>query len=188
MEKSRKIVLFPVGQFYAVVGTITMAADPYSLTITDICNDMSSATHGARNHLHRPGKIYLTAAEFYALNDNTRKVCQAMSSVHLALKDIRAAIDFFPERHKGNQFKRREYGERRVVKGPFRFALHAHVISGVADQQEVYRRSEQFLGLTEVAVEELPEPEGLSLPGFLEMICCPLPDYMAVNLANVFHS
>jgi hypothetical protein len=188
MENSRKLVLFPVDQFYAVVGTISMAEDPYSLTITDIFNDKSSATHGARDHLHRPGRIYLSNAEFYALKDNRRKVCCNLDTVHLAMKDVRAVIDFFPDRFKGNPLKRKEYEERKVVAGSVRFSLHAHVLSGVADERDIYRQSEQFIGLTRLRVEEVPVTDRLSLPGFLELIGCQQPDYMAVNLARVFHS
>jgi len=188
MDFARRLVVFPTDQFYAVVGTVVMETDPYLLTITDICNERSSATHGAREHLHRPGKIYLTEAEFYSIEDNTQKVCTSMPSVHLAQKDIRAIIDYYPERYRGNPFKRQEYEERRVVEGGLKFLLHAHVVGGVADQQEIYRRSEQFIGLTRVAIEELPETDGLSLPGFLELIGCGRPDFMAVNLANVLHS
>lgn len=188
MENSRKLVLFPVDQFYAVVGTVTMAEDPYSLSIPDIFNDRSHATHGAREHLHRPGRIYLTGAEFYALHDNTQRVCSRLGSVHLRLNDVRAAIDFFPERYRGNEVKRQEHGERKLLEGSLSFALHGHVLSGVADERDIYRRSEEFIGLSRVRVEEVPETESLSLPGFLELIGCRQPDYMAVNLANVFHS
>jgi len=188
MELARRLVVFPIDQFYAVVGTVVMATDPYRLTITDICNERSSATHGAREHLHRPGKIYLTDVELYSLQDNTQKVCGSLGAVHLSLKDIRAIIDYHPERYQGNAFKRQEYEERRVVEGAVRFVLHEHVVSGVADQKEIYRRSEEFIGLTRVAIEDIPEASGLSLPGFLELVGCRQPDYMAVNLANVYHS
>jgi len=188
MENDRKLILFPVDQFYAVVGTIRMAEDPYGLSIPDIFNDKSHVTHGAREHLHRPGRIYLSNAEFYALKENRRKVCCALDTVHLAMKDVRAAIDFFPDRYKGNPLKRKEYEERKVVEGNLRFSLHAHVLSGVADEGDIYRRSEQFIGLSRLRVEEVPVTDGLSLPGFLESIGCQQPDYMAVNLSRVFHS
>jgi len=188
MEFARRLVVFPTDQFYAVVGTAVMETDPYRLTIPDICNERSSATHGAREHLHRPGKIYLRDADFYLLEDNTQKVCCGMESVHLPLKGIRAILDFHPERYQGNASKRQEYEERRVVEGALHFVLHAHVVSGVADQKEIYRRSEEFIGLTRIEIRDLPETSGLSLPGFLELIGCSQPDYMAVNLANVFHS
>lgn len=188
MENGRKLVFFPVDQFYAIVGRISMAEDPFSLTIADICNDKSSATHGARDHLHRPGRVYLSAAEFYSLRDNGQKVCNTLNVVHLALKDIRAVIDFNPERFKGNQFKRQEHEERKLVVGSLQFSLHEHVLCGVADELDIYRRSEQFLGLSRLRIEEVPGMGNLSLPGFLEKIGCPLPDYMAVNLAKVFHS
>jgi len=188
MENSRKLVLFPVDQFYAVVGTVRMSVDPYGLTIPDICNEMTSATHAARDHLHRPGRIYLFDAEFYALKDNRRKVCSTLDTVHLAMKDVRAIIDYHPERYKGNPVKRREYGERRVVEGSVRFSLHAHVLSGVADERDIYRQSEQFVGLYNLKVEDVPPADRLSLPGFLDSIGCRQPEYMAVNLARVFHS
>jgi hypothetical protein len=188
MENSRKLVLFPIDQFYAVVGTISMAEDPYSLTITDICADKSSGTHGARDHLHRPGRIYLSGTEFYALKDNRQRVCRSLDTVHLATKNIRAAIDFYPDRYKGNPFKRREFEERSMVEGSLRFALHAHVLSGVADERDIYRRSEQFIGLSRLRVEEEPATDRLSLPGFLESIGCRQPEYMAVTLARVIHS
>ncbi len=190
MDNARKLVIFPVDQFYAIVGTITMAMQegPYSLTLADICNEKSSATHDARDHMHRPGKIYLTAAEFYSLRDNKQKVCSTMSAVHLALKDIRGVIDFYPDRFQGNPLKRQEHKERNLREGSVQYSLHEHVLLGVADESDIYRYSEQFLGLSRLRIKELPDTEDLFLPGFLEMIGCPKPDYMAVNLANVFHS
>jgi hypothetical protein len=190
MENCRKLVLFPVDQFYAIVGSIalTMEGGPYSLTIADICNEKSSATHGAREHLHRPGKIYLSAVEFYSLRDNTQKVCSNLNTVHLALRDIRGIIDYHPEHFQGNPLKRLEHKERRLREGSVRFCLHEHVFFGVADESDIYRLGEQFIGLSKLRIEEVPETENLSLPGFLEMIGCRQPDYMAVNLAGVFHS
>lgn len=190
MESSRKLVFFPIDQFYAIVGTITMDIDggPYSTTLADICNEKSSATHAAREHLHRHGKIYLTETEIYSLRDNTQLVCSAMKTVHLALKDVRAVFDYHPERFQGNPLKRLEYKERKLREGSVRFSLHDHVLCGVADESDIYRYSEQFLGLSQVRIEEVPEMMNLSLPGFLEMIGCPPPDYLAVHLGNVFHS
>ncbi len=188
MENRRKLVLFPADQFYAVVGTITMTEDPYGMSLSDIFNDKSHGTHGAREHLHRPGRLYLSAVEFYALNDNAQRVCSRLDCVHLRLGDIRAVIDFFPDRYRGNELKRQEYGERKVLEGSLSFTLHGHVLSGATDERDIYRRSEEFIGLTRLRVEEMPDTEGLSLLGFLELIGCPPPGYMAVNLGNVFHS
>lgn len=191
MESERKLVIFPVDQFFAVVGTITMpeiGGGPYSLTLADICNDKSSATHASREHLHRPGRIYLSQVECYSLNDNTRKVCSSMSTVHLGLKDIRGVIDYHPEKFKGNPAKRQEQQERMLKMGSVKFHLHEHVLSGVAEELDIYRLSEKFIGLSSLKVEELPETEDLSLPSFLGRIGCGQPNYMAVNLANVFHS
>ncbi len=83
-----------------------MADGPYSLSLTYICNEKSSATHHARDHLHRPSRLYLTETQFYPLRDHTRKSCSALTSVHLALKDIRGVIDFHPEHFAGNERKR----------------------------------------------------------------------------------
>lgn len=194
METTRKVVLFPADQFYAVVGTITMAVDPYRLTLTDICNDMTSATHGARDHHHRSGTIFLSSVEFYALNDNTQKVCRTLESVHLAVKTIRGIVDFYPERFEGNPVKRQEHIERNLAVGSIRFPLHNHVLHGVANELDIYRLSDiyrftdKFIGLSNLRIDEVPAMNNLSLPGFLERIGCRHPDYMAVNLANVFHS
>lgn len=190
MENGRKLVIFPTDQFYAIIGTIilAMADGPYSLTLADICNEKSSATHGAREHLHRPGKIYLTGAEIYSLRDNTQKICSTMKTLHLALKDVRAIIDFHPERFQGNPLKRQEHKERKLREGSVCFSLHEHVLRGVADESDIYRLSEQFLGLSRLQMESMPEVTKLSLPGFFEMIGCPTPDYMAVHMSNVFHS
>ena len=191
MENGRKLVIFPGDQFYAIVGTIRMPdveGGPYGMTLADLCNDKSGATHGAREHLHRPGRIYLTDAEFYALRDNTQKVCATLNAVHLALKDIRGIIDYHPGRFEGNARKRREQQERTLKMGSLRFLLHDHVLSGEAEEADIYRLSEKFLGLSRLQVEEFPEMANLSLPGFLEMVGCRQPDYMAVNLARVYHS
>ena len=72
--------------------------------------------------------------------------------------------------------------------GSLRFLLHDHVLSGEAEEADIYRLSEKFLGLSKLQVEEFPEMANLSLPGFLEMVGCRQPDYMAVNLARVYHS
>lgn len=194
MKKTRKVLLFPVDQFYAVVGIFTMPVDPYRLTLTDICNDMTSATHGARDHLHRPGTIFLTSVEFYSLHDNTQKVCQTLDVIHLAVKNIRGIIDYHPELFEGNPIKRQEYIERKPQPGSVRFPLHDHVLYGVADEYEIYRLSDiyrfsdKFIGLSGLQIEAPPTAVGLSLPDFLARIGCRHPDYMAVNLANVFHS
>lgn len=191
MENSRKLVIFPADQFFAVVGTITMpgmGGGPYSMTIADICNDKSSATHGAREHLHRPGRIYLSEVECYSLHDNTRKVCSNLDTLHLGLKDIRGVIDFHPENFKGNPAKRQEQQERTLKLGLVKFNLHEHVLSGVAEEMDIYRLSDKFIGLSSLKVEEFPETGNLSLPSFLERIGCGQLYYMAVNLASVFHS
>jgi len=191
METGRKLVLFPTDQFFAIVGTIAMselAAGPYSMTIADICNDKSSATHGARDHMHRTGRLYLTGTEIYSLHDNSQKVCTTLDTIHLPLENIRAIIDFCPEYFQGDPRKRQEQQERDLPKGRLRFSLHEHVLSGEAAEWDIYRLSEKFIGLSQLRVEELPARANLSLPGFLELIGCPQPDYMAVNLATVFHS
>jgi hypothetical protein len=194
MEKPRKVVLFPVDQFYAVVGTFTMPVDPYRLTLTGICNDMTRATHSARDHLHRPGTIYLTSVAFYSLRDNTQKVCQTLDTIHLAVKNLRGIVDFHPELFEGNPIKRQEHEERKPQPGSVRFPLYDHVLYGVADEYEIYRLSDiyrftdRFIGLSSLQTEETPIAENLSLPGFLARIGCRHPDYMAVNLANVLHS
>jgi hypothetical protein len=194
MNNVRKVVLFPVDQFYAVVGTITMATDPYRLTLTDICNDMTSSTHSARDHHHRSGTIYLSAVEFYSLRNNTQKVCCTMDVIHLAVKSIRGIVDFYPERFEGNPVKRQENIERNLDVGSVRFPLHDHVLHGVANELDIYRLSDiyrftdKFIGLSKLLIEDVPAAENLTLPGFLESIGCRHPDYMAVNLANVFHS
>jgi hypothetical protein len=194
MEYARKIVLFPVDQFYAVVGTVTMALDPYRVTLTDICNDMTSATHRARDHHHRSGTLYLSAVEFYSLRNNALKVCGSMETIHLAVKNIRGIIDFYPERFEGNPVKRQEHLDRKLEEGSVCFPLHEHVFCGVAAEldiyrlSDIYRFSDKFIGLSRLSVEVVPETDNLSLPAFLKSIGCRPPDYMAVNLANVFHS
>lgn len=133
MSKTRKVVLFPVDQFYAIVGTFTMPVDPYRLSLTDICNDMTSATHGARDHLHRPGTIYLSSVEFCSLRDNTQKVSQTRGVIHLAVKNIRGIVDFHPELFEGDPIKRQEYEERKPQPEGVRVPLHDDVLHGVAD-------------------------------------------------------
>lgn len=194
MVQTRKVVLFPVDQFYAVVGVLSMPMDPYRVSLTDICNDMTSATHSARDHLHRPGTLYLTSAKFYSLHDNSLQVCESLVEIHLAVKNVRGVIDFHPEHFEGDPVKRREHSERKPRPGSVRFPLHNQVLYGVADEYEIYRFSDiyrftdKFIGLSKLHIEE-PQPLGaLSLAGFLDRIGCRYPDYMAVNLANVFHS
>lgn len=193
MQNTRKVVLFPVDQFFAVVGTITMAVDPYRLTLTDICNDMTGATHGPRDH-HHSGTLYLSSAEFYSLRDNTQRVSLALDVVHVAVKNIRGIVDFFPEFFEGNPHKRHEHNERNLEKGSIKFPLHDHVLHGVADEldifrlSDIYRFTDKFIGLSNLRIEEIPATENLSLPDFLGRIGCHHPNYMAVNLANVFHS
>ena len=117
-----------------------------------------------------------------------------MDVVHYAVKNIRGVIDFFPERFEGNPAKRQEHKERNLEEGSVRFPLHNHVFSGVADELEIYRLSDiyrfsdKFIGLSRLRMEETAEAGNLSLPSFMEMVGCRQPDYMAVNLANVFHS
>ena len=194
MANVRKVVLFPVDQFYAVVGILTMPIEAYRVTLTDICNDMTSATHSARDHLHRPGTLFLTSAEFYSLHDNTRKVCQTLDVIHMAVKNIRGIIDFNPELFEGDPVKRREHSERNLQPGSVSFPLHDQLLHGVADEYEIYRLSDiyrftdKFIGLSRLHIEEPPETENNSLPSFLDRIGCQHPEYMAVNLANVFHS
>ena len=194
MESSRKVVLFPVDQFYAVVGTFNLPVHAYRVTLTDICNDMTSATHSARDHLHRPGTLYLTEAEFFSRHDNTQKVCQTLDIIHMAVKNIRAIIDFHPERFEGDPVKRQEHRERQLQLGRVSFPIHDHVLHGIADEYEIYRLSDiyrftdKFIGLSQLHIDEGPMPDHLSLSVFLQRIGCRHPEYMAVNLANVFHS
>ncbi|HYS43095.1 MAG TPA: hypothetical protein VEM32_03850, partial [Geobacteraceae bacterium] len=63
MDTARKLVIFPVDQFYALVGNVTLPKDPYGITLTDILNDRSALTHRQGDHEHRPGRIFLTDAE-----------------------------------------------------------------------------------------------------------------------------
>ena len=189
METARRLVIFPVDQFYAVVGNITLPIDPYGISLTDILNDRSGLTHRPGDHEHRPGKVFLTGTEFYALNDPARPICTAMTEVFIPAQQIRAVADLHPERYQGSADKRRESQERVWNRREVLFALHGHAVRGEADALEVYRKSEQFVGLTSIAVDEEPaSPAVISLPAFLHRLGCPSPDYMAVNLKRVIHS
>ncbi len=186
---ARKLVIFPVDQFYAVVGNVTLSQDPYGISLTDILNERSGMTHRKGNHEHRPGRIFLSAAEFYALDDNSRRICTAMTEVYIPVRQIRAAADVHPERYQGNPDKRRESEDRVRRHRELHFALHGHAMSGMADALEVYRKSEHFVGLTAISIdEETPPLAGVSLPEFLRRLGCPPPDFMAVNLRCVIHS
>jgi hypothetical protein len=193
MQNTRKIVLFPVAQFYAVVGTITMVMDPYRLTLTDICNDMTGATHFVGDH-HHSGTVYLSSVEFYSLRDNAQRACTTLDVAYFAVKNIRGVIDFHPERFEGNPHKRQEHAERKLEVGTVKFPLYDHVFCGIADELDIYRLSDiyrftdKFLGLSRLSIEEIPKTGELPLPDFLHGIGCGHPGYMAVNLANVFHS
>lgn len=186
-DLSRKVIVFPTSQFSAVIGKVTLPEDPYSLTIPDILNDKSSATHHAREHLHRPGKIYLSEIEAFSLGYDRRRVCHSLKTIHLSVEHVAAVVDYFPDKYRGNREKRLEYRERKVVEDELQFVLQDHVICGVADQREIYRRSESFIGLSRLRFEESPQ-DRFSLPDFFAEVGCPLPEYMAVNLARVFHS
>jgi hypothetical protein len=189
MDVTRKLVIFPVDQFYVVVGNVTLPKDPYGISLTDILNDRSALTHRQGDHEHRPGRIFLTDAECYALHDNTRRICTAMIEVFVPVRQIRAVIDVHPERYQGNADKRRESQERVRRNRELLFALHGHTLHGAAETLEVYRKSDQFVSLTGVTINEEPAgAAGLSLPGFLHQIGCPPPDFMAVNLGCVIHS
>jgi hypothetical protein len=189
MDTARKLVIFPVDQFYAVVGNITLPKDPYGISLTDILNDRSALTHRQGDHEHRPGRIFLTGAECYALHDNTRRICTVMTEVFIPVQQVRAVVDFHPERYKGSADKRRESQERVRRSRELLFALNGHAVRGVAEALEVYRKSDQFVGLTGVAIDEEPATApGLSLPEFLHHLGCPPPDFMAVNLRCVIHS
>jgi len=186
-DLSRKVIVFPTSQFSAVIGEITLGEDPFALTLPDILNDKSSATHQAREHLHRSGKIFLSEVEAFSLGNDRRRICHSLKTVHLPVNQVATVVDYFPDKYRGNREKRLEYRERKVVEDDLRFVLQDHVICGVADQKEIYRRSECFLGLSRLRFEEAPRDQ-FSLPDFFEEVGCPLPEYMAVNLARVFHS
>lgn len=193
MENTRKVVIFPVDQFYAIVGNITMSGDPYRMRLTDICNDMAGATHNDHDHRHS-GTIYLSSAEFYSMENNQQKVCCTLTVGHLAVKNIQGVIDFYPDRFKGNPHKRYEHHERHLKEGKVKFRLNDHVLNGVADEfdisrySDVYRFADKFIGLHKLHVVETPATEVLSLSGFMENIGCRFPDYMAVNLSNAFYA
>jgi len=189
MDAARRLVIFPVDQFYAVVGNITLPKGSYGISLTDILNDRSSLTHRQGDHEHRPGRIFLTDAEFYALHDSTRRICKVMTEVFIPVQQVRAVIDVHPERYQGSADKRREAQERLRRSRELLFALHGHAVRGVAEALEVYRKSEQFVGLTGVAIDE--EPATTACPSVLEFLRhlgCPPPDFMAVNLKCVIHS
>ena len=189
MDTARKLVIFPVDQFYALVGNVTLPKDPYGITLTDILNDRSALTHRQGDHEHRPGRIFLTDAEFYALHDNTRRICTVMTEVFIPVQQVRAVVDVHPELYQGSADKRRESQERVRRSRDLTFALHGHAVRGVAEALEVYRKSDQFVGLTGVAIDKEPaSAAGLSLAEFLHHIGCPPPDFMAVNLRCIIHS
>lgn len=189
MDAARKIVIFPVDQFYAMVGNVTLRKDPYGMTLPDILNDRSAMTHRQGDHEHRSGRIFLTDAEIYALHDNTRRICTALNELFIPVHQIRAVVDVNPERYRGNADKRREAQERVRHSRDLLFALHGHAVRGVAEALEVYRKSDQFVGLTGVTIDEEPAAAAvLPLPEFLRHIGCPPPDFMAVNMWCVIHS
>ena len=189
MDKARKLVIFPVDQLYALVGNVTLDRDPYGITLTDIFNERSALTHRQGDHEHHPGRIFLTDAELYSLHDNTRRVCTAMTEIFIPLHQIRAVVDIHPERYQGNPEKRREAQVREHRSRELLFVLHGHSVRGVADELEVYRKRDHFIGLTGVGIVEKPvTAAGLSLPEFLRHIACPPPDFMVVNLRSVIHS
>jgi len=188
MDLSRKLVIFPVDQFFAIVGFIRMVEDPYSLSIPDIFNHKSEQTHGARDHEHKPGRIFLQDVQFYSLKDNSREICQSLTHIHIATKDVRAVIDFHPERFKGRDALRMEAEERIIDEERMLVALHGHVISGDVHPWAVYRSSHEFVGMSTVTIDEPDESHGLSLPAFLQFIGCPSPNYMAIHLGQTIHS
>ena len=188
MEEARKIVVFPGGQFFAVVGKLRMPQNPYLLSLPDILNEQSSATHRARNHEHRSGRIFLSDVEFYALHDPCTRVCGDLTRCHVQVGDISAAIDFYPEKYQGNDDKRRDYAQRQIRTEVLHFVQHHQVFSGLVDAMEVYRKSEGFVSVNKL--QTLPatrEGEG-PIAEFLGRIRCPQPRFMAVNLARVLHS
>jgi hypothetical protein len=189
MDAGRKLVIFPVDQFYAVVGNVTLPKDPYGISLIDVLNERSALTHRQGDHEHRPGRIFLTDAEFYTLHDNTRRICTVMTEIFIPVQQVRAVVDVHPERYQGSADKRRESQERVRRSRELLFALHGHAVRGVAEALEIYRKSDQFVGLTRVAIDEEPATtNGLSLTAFLHHLGCPPPDFMAVNLRRVIHS
>lgn len=188
MEFSRRLVLFPSDQFYAVVGDVRLQEDPYQVSIPDIFNEKSRMTHWARDHEHRSGKLFLSNTAFYDLADNRRRVCPTMTTAHLPLASLRAVADYHPENYIGSEAKRLEFEERISTPSQMRFTLNRHTLEGTVCDLEVYRRSEQFVGVSRLRVMDHPTGPHLSLPAFFEEIGCPQPEYMAVHLGNVFHS
>jgi hypothetical protein len=184
---SRRLVVFPTSQFYAVVGTVQMPENPYQLTIPEIFNERSHMTHAARDHEHRPGKIYFTDTEFYGLHDNSKRLCHHMDIIHIAVNDILVATDFYPERFVGRDHQREDYKTRKLPKDRIRFLLNANTLSGSAESLVIYRSHDRFLGVSEVAFEDDDETATLSLTRFFEHIGCPVPDYMAIHLGTIFH-
>lgn len=188
MNTTRKIVVFPTSKFFAIVGTITMAEDPYDMSLTDICNFKSHATHHAREHEHKPGKLFLTDTEFYSLKDNSQRQCVDLDQIHIALKDIEAIIDVEPAYFTGNKEKRAEQEQRYATKEKIRFVLRSHVISGSVDSQKVYRNSGAFVSISHVSIDDADNSSNQDLSQFLESIKCPQPAYMAIYLENILHS
>jgi len=188
MDLSRKLVIFPVDQFFAIIGVIHMIQDPYAHSIPDIFNHKSEQTHGARDHEHKPGRIFLHDVQFYSLADNRRQICTSLTQIHIPTKDIRAVVDFHPERFKGRDELRMEAEERIIEEERILVALHGHIISGDVHPWVVYRSSHEFVGMSTVTVDETDESHGLSLPAFFQAIGCPSPTYMAVHLGQTIHS
>ncbi|PLX83492.1 MAG: hypothetical protein C0617_11220 [Desulfuromonas sp.] len=188
MSSARRLILFPKDQFFAVVGTITLPDDPYALTIPDIFNEQSSATHWARDHMHRSGKVYLTDTEFFALNDPQRRICPSMTTAHIDVNDLLAVTDYHPDRYLGNDAKRQEYEERKTQMEPIRFLLRAHTFNGIADSQEIYRKSDSFVNITDISIDYAGVAPSFSLASFLRRIGGPTPNHMAVHLGNILHS
>lgn len=188
METTRKIVLFPTDRFFAIVGNLWLPQNPYLLSLPDIFNEKSCATHRARDHVHRPGRIFLSELELYSLQNPRRRICREMEQGHIGVGDIAAVVDFHPEKYRGNAEKRKEYRERKVQTEVLRFSLHQQVFSGAADSLEVYRRSEEFLGVSQLRLSPPDDPTVLPAGDFLESIQCSQPQFMAVNLGQVFHS
>lgn len=188
MEFSRRLVFFPTDQFYAVVGDVRLREDPYQLSIPDIFNEKSRMTHWARNHEHRSGKLFLSNTVFYDLTDNRRRVCPGMTTTHLPLASLRAVADYHPGHYVGSEAKRLEFEERISTPALLRFTLHGHTLEGTVCDLEVYRRSEQFVGVSRLRVVDDEADSALSLPAFFDHIDCPRPEYLAVHLGNIFHS
>ncbi|HEY6839086.1 MAG TPA: hypothetical protein VI389_10110, partial [Geobacteraceae bacterium] len=89
----------------------------------------------------------------------------------------------------GNASKRQESQPRVRHHRDLLFPLHGQAVCGVADALDIYRKSEQFIGLNSITIHEEPATAaGLSLPEFLRHVDCPPPSFMAVNLKCVIHS